>query len=539
MHRAIPADAACPRQAPRGRDLDSSRGRDLDSSRGKLLVLSPEGIVVDIEEDAARLLNRERHGTLNRALVELFPQTERLAVTNFIATVNQDEHAIIQLPGRTSQASDEAPIHEFEGRRINLSPTPHLIVFVRNIAQQPDDDDQLPRQQPEPSQDLATLLDVSRLLTSILELPPLLDLILAQLNRVADFTGASIWLLDEDGLVLVADRAPEGHATEEGLRIPRERVSWVDAVPEAVIVADVQDDRDDSPGARSYRAAVGSRFSYSHSWMRIPLIYQEKTIGMISLSHREPGHFTPNHATLALAIANQAAIAITNARLLEQAQEIAALEERQRLARELHDSVTQALFSTTLHARAAQLAFEQAGLDPAGSLGRSIAEVRTLTQGALAEMRALIFELRPGALAEEGLVHALRKQAAALSAREGIDIQIVAPDARLPLPPRTEEHLYRIALETLHNVLKHAAAQSVAVRFEQRTEGLLVLEIADDGVGFDATRAHPGHIGLKSMAERASAIGATLEIESARGQGATVRVWLPAVPPNAVAERED
>ena len=143
--------------------------------------------------------------------------------------------------------------------------------------------------------------------------------------------------------------------------------------------------------------------------MRIPLVYQDKTIGMISLSHVEPGRYTAHHARLAMAIANQAAVAITNARLVERAQAAAALEERQRLARELHDSVTQALFSTTLHARAAQLAFAQTGLDPESPLGRSLADVRELTQGALAEMRALIFELRPDALVEEGLARAVRQ----------------------------------------------------------------------------------------------------------------------------------
>ena len=378
----------------------------------------------------------------------------------------------------------------------------------------------------DPTRELSTLLEVSRLITSVLELSPLLDLILTQLNRVASYSGASIWLLDADGLVMVADRAPEGYPVEAGLRIPGEKLSWVNGDPESVIVADVQDEQDQSPGARSYRAAVGGRFDYSHSWMRIPLVYQGKTIGMISLSHVEPGHFTPHHADLAIAIANQAAVAITNARLIEQAQTMAALEERQRLARELHDSVTQALFSTTLHARTAQLAFEQTGLDPDGVLGRSIADVRELTQGALAEMRALIFELRPGVLAEEGLAQALRKQAAALSAREGIDILVDLPEQRFSLAAHVEENLYRIVLEALHNTMKHAGAGHAWVRFD-RNERELRFEVVDDGVGFDPAQPAPGHLGLHTMADRARAIGATLAIETAPGQGTTVGIALP------------
>ncbi len=388
----------------------------------------------------------------------------------------------------------------------------------------------------DPAQELSTLLEVSRLITSVLEINPLLDLILSQLDRVTGCSGASIWLLERDGLTMMADRAPAGYPIETGLRIRRELVGWVDAPPRPAIVSDVQDERDQSEHARSYRSAVGGRFGYSHSWMRIPLVYQDRTIGMISLSHVEPGHFTEHHADLAMAIANQAAVAITNARLVKQVQTSAALEERQRLSRELHDSVTQALFSTTLHARAAELAFAQTGLDPAGPLGRSIADVQALTRGALAEMRALIFELRPDALAEEGLSRAIRKQATALSAREAIDIEVDMPDERLTLSVKVEEHLYRIALEALHNSVKHAAPESACVRLCQQEDGALLFEISDDGNGFDTARASPGHLGLRTMAERAVSIGAELSIQSSPGKGTIVRVVLPS---DAYLKQED
>ncbi|MFL6250686.1 MAG: MASE1 domain-containing protein, partial [Actinomycetes bacterium] len=118
--------------------------------------------------------------------------------------------------------------------------------------------------------------------------------------------------------------------------------------------------------------------------------------------------------------------------------------ERQRIARDLHDSVSQSLFSTTLHVRTAQRALELEELDSAGSVGEELSEIGQLTRGALAEMRALILELRPGALAEEGLVAAVTKQASALSAREGLMIQVDGPDERLPLGPEVEEQLYRL-----------------------------------------------------------------------------------------------
>ncbi|HET8627773.1 MAG TPA: histidine kinase, partial [Thermomicrobiales bacterium] len=348
------------------------------------------------------------------------------------------------------------------------------------------------------TEELTTLLEVGRLLASTLELAPLLDLIFAQLQRVVPYTGAAAWLLDGAEMVMVADRAPDGLALPPGLRIPARLPSGDEPALQVAIVPDVLDERDQSPAARSYRAAVGGRFPYSRSWLRVPLTAKGETIGMLSISHREPSYYTAHHADLALAIANQAAVAIENARLYARAQEAAALEERQRLARELHDSVTQALFSTTLHARAAQLAIERADLPPDGPAARGVAQLRELTQGALAEMRALIFELRPGALAEEGLVAALRKQAAALAAREGLAVAVEAPEGRVPLDPAVEEHLYRIAQEALHNAVKHAGASRAVVRLATG-DGALTLEVADDGRGFDPAAPRPGHLGLGTM----------------------------------------
>src|SRR4029453_16498 len=138
--------------------------------------------------------------------------------------------------------------------------------------------------------------------------------------------------------------------------------------------------------------------------------------------------------------------------------------ERQRIARDLHDSVSQSLFSTTLHVRTAQHALELEKLDSTGPVGEELSEIGQLTRGALAEMRALIFELQPGALAEEGLVAALAKQASALSAREGLAIEVDGPDERLPIAAEVEEQLYRVGQEALANVVKHARATSATVR---------------------------------------------------------------------------
>jgi signal transduction histidine kinase len=196
------------------------------------------------------------------------------------------------------------------------------------------------------------------------------------------------------------------------------------------------------------------------------------------------------------------------------------------LARDLHDSVSQALFSMTLHARTAQLALERTDLPADGPLGRSVGQLRELTQGALAEMRALIFELRPGALAEEGLVSAVGKQASALAAREGLSVTVKGPDERLGLAADVEEHLYRIVLEALHNTVKHARARSAAVRVTRGDHEVHVV-VEDDGVGFDPDALYAGHLGLTTMRDRATAVGGQLAVTSRMGEGSTVTVTVP------------
>ena len=201
--------------------------------------------------------------------------------------------------------------------------------------------------------------------------------------------------------------------------------------------------------------------------------------------------------------------------------------ERQRIARDLHDSVSQSLFSTTLHVRTAQRALELEKLDATGPVGEELSEIGQLTRGALAEMRALILELRPGALAEEGLVAALTKQAAALSAREGLTIDVDGPDAGLALELEVEEQLYRLGQEALANVVKHARASRAAVRIAA-DDDIVMIEVHDDGRGFDPAAVGPDHFGLRSMRGRVADLGGRLEITSTPGQGTVLRVEVPA-----------
>lgn len=218
--------------------------------------------------------------------------------------------------------------------------------------------------------------------------------------------------------------------------------------------------------------------------------------------------------------------------LAEQAQELAVLRERQRLARELHDSVSQALYGISLGAHTAREALED---DPKEAIA-PLEYVIALTEAGLAEMRALIFELQPESIATEGVVAALDRQASILRARYklSVDVQLCEePDLSL----ERKQACYRIAREALHNIIKHAHARTVLLHLSRQGEDL-ILEICDDGEGFDPTLPYPGHFGLKSIQERAASLGGTCAIESAPAQGTCLRVRFPIPNPSGSAVEE-
>jgi PAS domain S-box-containing protein len=208
--------------------------------------------------------------------------------------------------------------------------------------------------------------------------------------------------------------------------------------------------------------------------------------------------------------------------LQRQAADLAAGEERAHLARELHDSVTQALFSMTLTTRTIELLLDR-DLDQARA---RLAELRELERDALAEMRGLIFELRPANIEADGLAQAVRTHAAAVEGRTGLPIAV---DCGLVdrLPVELESGLYRITQEAIHNVVKHASAKQVHISLEQEG-GFVRLLVEDDGVGFDPTSSSPGTLGLAGMRHRAERLGGTFQLDSELGHGSRVEVVVPA-----------
>jgi signal transduction histidine kinase len=258
--------------------------------------------------------------------------------------------------------------------------------------------------------------------------------------------------------------------------------------------------------------------------LSVPLVVQDATYGGINLYYRQPRRFSNEEVDLATGIGSQAALAIENARLREQAEKAAAFAERNRLARELHDSVTQSVYSVTLYAEAAARLLQSGKTADAAE---HLRELGTTAREALREMRLLIFELSPPALETGSLADALQSRLDAVEARGGVSVTFRVEGVE-KLAPLVRQELYQIAQEALNNALKHSRAQSVRVqlRFGEAETGL---EISDDGVGFSLEQAQKcGGLGLRGMRERVQRISGTLEVDSTPGNGTKISVTAPA-----------
>ncbi|HMA34129.1 MAG TPA: GAF domain-containing protein, partial [Chloroflexia bacterium] len=280
-------------------------------------------------------------------------------------------------------------------------------------------------------------------------------------------------------------------------------------------------------------------FQVSSGEMRIafPIHVRTQTLGMLELGCFQPIRATEVGARMADAtlrgICEQLALAIENSRLYAEARQVAALEERQHLARELHDSVTQSLFTVTLMAEAAQAMVER---DPR-KVAPYLQRLQTTAGAALNEMRSLLAQLRPTTVGASGLGAALRRHAETVGQQLGLAIEVEVDPELGSLPTPVEDALYRIAQEALHNVIKHAGAQQAWVRLVRTApatpthSAALVLTVEDDGRGFDAGRragAGPGHgLGLTTMRERAVALGGHMTVASTPGHGSRILVAVP------------
>ena len=404
-----------------------------------------------------------------------------------------------------------------------------VVAIVENITAQVQAREILEQRVTERTQELATLLEVSHNVASTLELEPLLALILDHLRTVVDYAAAEILLLEGEYLVSKEYRGPLSRDQVVHLRFPAAQGVGYQEVLRCGGPVIVDDRWGDTRLARAMRegpsAPLYAIHAYYRSFMVVPLMVKERIIGIVVFDHSAPNAYTPQHAALAQAIANQAAVAIENARLYARAQEMAAVEERARLARELHDSVTQMIFSASLIADVLPRLWESNRAEGWASLE----ELRLLTRGALAEMRTLLLELRPTALTETRLGELLQQLVEAVRGRKRLAVVLIVNGSR-SLPPDVQLTLYRVAQEALNNAAAHAEASRVTVSLRYR-RCVVALRITDNGRGFDPDHVRHDRFGLRIMRERAEAIGAVLTVDSAPGAGTKVRVvWNDARP---------
>jgi PAS domain S-box-containing protein len=383
--------------------------------------------------------------------------------------------------------------------------------------------------------ELASLLTVSREISSTLELDEIFDLILEHLHRTIRYTGCGIFLLHGELLTLVAYRGPlsaadlvQSQTTLQQSPLLRTAL----AQREPLIVNDMASE---DPTAAAWRNGAGGLQRHllgdARAWMGIPLIAKAQPLGILRLDHRDPDYFTPLHVSIAFTLANQTAVAVENARLYAQAGNVAAIEERQRLARELHDSVAQTFYSISLSTHAA---LDRLSRDP-NQVRRHLDHVLELAAAGLTEMKALIFDLQAENIRREGLVAALQRQLSALSARNDIRVDVdlgAEPAATLEV----KQAAYGLIREAMQNVVRHAGARALSLQMRQE-ENRLEIEVRDDGVGFDPATVGPDTLGMRSMRERAAIVGGRVEIVSRPHGGTVVRAELP-MPGNDPSERQ-
>jgi len=372
-----------------------------------------------------------------------------------------------------------------------------------------------------------SLRDILAILNSNRPLDEILNYIVAQASWLSGSDASAIYRLqDNDRLLSIqAARGLEPDSTIEKTILVGQGMTGLAVLKrQPVAVSDTSHYFEElvngsegglEPQQQAFLTHMVNRYG---AMLAVPLLVKDKIYGTISLYYYKPREFSDEEIRLATAVADQAALAIENARLRTQAEEAAVASERHRLARDLHDAVSQTLFSASLIAETLPRVWERYP----DEAWKSVDELRQLTRGALAEMRTLLLELRPKALIEAKLDKVLGTLTEAITSRTRIPISL-ALEGNCSLLPDVQIALYRIAQEALNNVAKHAKASQATVTLSCKPEKV-ELCISDDGRGFDPKSISPHHLGVGIMHERARSIGAILKIESQPGYGTQIVV---------------
>jgi len=353
---------------------------------------------------------------------------------------------------------------------------------------------------------------------STLNLNMLLNLILINIAKVVQHDDADIWLIDSNKKSVHPAYRKSG---VDGV-LPIYSVEFlIDEIP---ILREVTANRKPVylPEIQPNKVPIPTRNPKHRSCICTPILFGTNLLGFLVIYSLKKNNYSPTQIDHLHAFANQAATAIRNAQLYSQAQEVAALEERQRLAREMHDVISQTLFSATIKAEALPVMLDQ---EKPELIKQNLMELHKLTRGALAEMRTMLMELRPNAIINTDLCNLLQQMVDGLAGRTTAEIKYASEGYGL-LPADVQTMFFRIAQESINNLLKHSKAKHVEIHFSNHKSSV-ILRIRDDGIGFDTNKVSSERMGVKIMRERAETAGADLRIESQPNHGTLVELdWI-------------
>jgi PAS domain S-box-containing protein len=426
--------------------------------------------------------------------------------------------------GSSFHAEERVSRIDYRGRQCVLS-------VIRDVSRRIQREKDLSRQVDTQIREQATLLTISHTLASTLDFQP--GLILDQLQQILEYTHGGLFALEDATLVTLAMHGTPQLAGTSQLRIHLQGPETLAALFNRHRPTRIADIWSDDPQAQFLRTLLNDGAAVllegMSAWMWVPLAVKGRIIGGVGVAHEKPNYFTLHQADLALSVANQAAISMVNMELNKQAQALAVLEERQRLAHNLHDAINQSLFSAGLIAEVLPRLWER----DQEEARRSLEDLRRLTRGAMGEMRALLAELRPSTLTDAELGDLLRLLGNSFTGRTNIPAKVTIVGQGV-LPADVQVAIYRICQEALNNILKHAGASKVEI-FLHHEENAVEVRIRDDGQGFDSERTPSGHYGVSMMRERAEGVGAQLSITSQPGHGTELIIRWAQTPSNPEA----
>lgn len=491
----------------------------------KIIARTPTGIIichpqtstiVECNPAACSILGFQPEELAGRRLIDLIKPGIQEVFKSYAAQILGGSLATAQFPVQKSDGT--TAVVEMQGNAVELFNETYMLNTLHDVSRWIQAEESFERQAQAHLREQSTLLQISQTLASTLELKP--GIVLDQLRVVIEYMHAVRFTLTNMTLIAVSARGSAAleKAVPFEIRLSDPQIlTTLFNEHRPSRIDDVWKDETDAQFLRSLlNETVTGLLDGMRSWMWVPIAVKGRLLGGLGVTHSQAGFFTPHQADLALTVANQAAVAMANAELYVHAQTLAALQERQRLARDLHDAVNQSLFSAGLIAEVLPRLWDR---DP-DDARRSLEDLRRLTHGAQADMRLLLAELRPNTLTDSDLGDLLHLLANALTGRTNIKMNIVI-NGSASLPGDVQLAFYRMCQEAINNIVKHAEATKVDVTLEYDRD-FVDLSIHDDGHGFSPETVPPGHYGLSMMRERGDAVGISVSIESQIGKGSTI-----------------